>query len=113
MPAPALGDGLTPAGSGSSGPRCPKFVSQVVIEHCPHGEGSTVSTVQWHELGEVGVRLSHICAVSIVKPNGADGFGYTVHMIGGQNFNILFGEQSAAETSRDKLIQILADLVPG
>ena len=112
MPAPPR-RWVNPSGSGNFGRRCPKFAPWVVIENCRHDEGSTVSTVQWHELGEVGVRLSHICAVSIVKPNGADGFGYTVHMIGGQNFNILFGEQSAAETSRDKLIQILADLVPG
>ena len=74
-----------------------------------------MSTVllQWHELGEVGVRLSHISAVSIVKPHGTEGFGYTVNMIGGQSFNILFGEQSAAEAGREKLIQILTDLVPG
>lgn len=72
----------------------------------------STAILQWHELGEVEVRLSHVSAVSIVKPNGTEGFGYTVNMIGGQNFNVLFEEQSAAETSREKLIRILTDSVP-
>lgn len=68
--------------------------------------------LQWYELGEVKVRLSHVSAVSIVKPDGTEGFGYTVNMVGGQNFNVLFEEVSAAEASREELIQILADFVP-